>query len=235
MPTARHSSSSSALWPTYYPPALRSLSDPRPHPEPAKLPPSVRYRNHNYHRTLQDDLDDLDNDEDNHYNQVYDLRQYGHSWLVPLGRQRTHDEEVDSQYHSSPNHHPTDGDLSFSPPLHPIDGGGGGGGGGGGPQVEYYDGVLNLDELARRPGPLRIPPRDDDDDDGGEGVVDLDAEIEDADATDLDSDDDDDDDERSNAAGDDNDDNARGGGTPTRHRRRPATHDSDDDDESMDV
>lgn len=70
MPTARHSSSSSALWPTYYPPALRSLSDPRPHPEPAKLPPSVRYRNHNYHRTLQDDLDDLDNDEDNHYNQV---------------------------------------------------------------------------------------------------------------------------------------------------------------------
>ena len=118
MPTARYSSSSSALWPAYYPPALRSLSDPRPYPEPAKLPPSVRYRNHDYHRSLQDDLDDLDNDEDNHYNQVsrhvfsnssvetpetssspsrqvYDLRQYGHSWLVPLGRQRTHDEEVD--------------------------------------------------------------------------------------------------------------------------------------------
>lgn len=118
MPTARYSSSSStALWPAYYPPALGSLSDPRPHPEPAKLPPSVRYRNRNHHRTLQDELDQLDNDEDLHYNQVrrpprlperettplthprprqvYDLRQYGHSWLVPLGRQRTHDEEVD--------------------------------------------------------------------------------------------------------------------------------------------
>lgn len=222
MPTARYSSSSStALWPAYYPPALGSLSDPRPHPEPAKLPPSVRYRNRNYHRTLQDELDQLDNDEDLHYNQVYDLRQYGHSWLVPLGRQRTHDEEVDSQYHSSPNHHPTDGDLSFSPPLHPVDGGG--------PRVDYYDGVLNFDELARRPGLLRIPPRDDDDE--GEQVLDLDAEIEDADATDLDSDNDDDDDDNDNDNNDDDD--GSGGGTPTRRRRPPGTHDNDDDDESM--
>ncbi|GAA5978071.1 hypothetical protein JCM10908_004217 [Rhodotorula pacifica] len=188
MPTARSRSPvRTALWPTYYPPALRTLSDPRPHPEPAKLPPSIRYSSQNYTRTLQDDLDDLDNDEDNHYNQVYDLRQCGHSWLVPLGRQRTHDEEVDSQYYSSPNHQPTDGDLSFSPPLNPPPNGGTG-------NNNNNNNIPNLnlgrpldpdEQRARRQRRVnRLEP----DEDEEEEVLDLDAEIEDADAT-RDSDD----------------------------------------------
>ncbi|GAA6016577.1 hypothetical protein JCM8202_006090 [Rhodotorula sphaerocarpa] len=166
--------------PAAYPPSLRSLSDPRPHPNPAKVPASTRYASG---RTLQDDLDDLDADEDAHYTQVYDLRQYGHAWLVPLGRQRTHDEDADSMLNSSPNAGAHEPDGSFSPP--PNIGAGAG-------DALPRPVPLNLDEpaaAARRHG-ARLPTGgrrafepEDSDADEEEAAVDLDAEIEDADAT----------------------------------------------------
>ncbi|GAA5872500.1 hypothetical protein JCM3774_006839 [Rhodotorula dairenensis] len=238
MPTAR-SATGAALWPAYYPPKLRALSDPRPHREPATRPPSSRYADRStYQRTLQDDLDDLDNDEDSHYNHVYDLRQYGHAWLIPLGRQRTLDEEFDSQYPSSPNE-PTLGDLSFSPPILPSNNINGGGGGGG----EHVPG-LNLGRpLHHGPqragfGPAAATARgrallDDEADQDQEPVVDLDAEIEDADATrDSDSGDNEDD-----GDGDDDRPNMRGAGTPTRQRLAQGSRgtNASNDDESMDL
>ncbi|POY76635.1 hypothetical protein BMF94_0227 [Rhodotorula taiwanensis] len=212
MPTPRSRSPiRTALWPAYYPPSLRALSDPRPYPEPRKLPPSTRGSSssngrRDYARTLQDDLDDLDNDEDHHYTQVYDLRQYGHAWLIPLGRQRTHDEEVDSQYASSPHHNGQDGDLSFSPPPFNLADPAAGAAGTGPTRTNHHvprfqvGQPLNLDEPAhggpthqqhqqrRLPGRQRVAPVYDSDEEGdggggGGGVIDLDAEIEDADAT----------------------------------------------------
>lgn len=73
MPTVRAPSPPPTAWPAYYPPSLRYLSDPRPHPDPSKLPPSRRYRpqgSGDKVRTMQDELDQLDVDEDELYNQV---------------------------------------------------------------------------------------------------------------------------------------------------------------------
>ncbi|BGP38078.1 hypothetical protein JCM10450v2_002009 [Rhodotorula kratochvilovae] len=158
MPTSRSPSTtpSTHSWPAFLPPSLSYLSDPRPHPDPASLPASTRYRPHaggwgaSKPRTMQDDLDDLDRVEDEHYNRTMDTRQYGYSWLVPLGRQSTHDEDADSAFSTSPHHGlDTTLDLALSPPH----------GGAGG----------------------FVPPAAAAADDAP--VVDLDAEIEDADAT----------------------------------------------------
>lgn len=65
--SSSYASSSSAPWPAFLPPALRTLQNPLPHPNPSKLPPSSRIKGK---RTLQDDLDDLDRDEDYYYSHV---------------------------------------------------------------------------------------------------------------------------------------------------------------------
>ncbi|TNY22517.1 hypothetical protein DMC30DRAFT_415059 [Rhodotorula diobovata] len=127
MPTARSlpGSTPSTSWPALLPPALAYLSNPHPHPAPHSLPASHRYQPRGaalgssgpHPRTLQDDLDDLDRDEDDHYSHIIDTRQYGHAWLVPLGRQNTHDEDADSAFSTSPHHGlDTTLDLGASPP-----------------------------------------------------------------------------------------------------------------------
>ncbi|BGP30204.1 hypothetical protein JCM10296v2_001956 [Rhodotorula toruloides] len=172
MPTARAPSPPPSAWPTYYPPSLRYLSDPRPHPDPSKLPPSRRYRpqgSGDKALTMQDELDQLDVDEDELYNQKMDTRQYGYSWLVPLGRQNTHEGDIESQYGSSPHASRLadplnlDGDFDFDFPYlrHGADGPGEGGGRG---------------RFAAQRG---LPQEEEDAD---VEVRDLDDEIEDADA-----------------------------------------------------
>ncbi|BGP22938.1 DNA mismatch repair protein [Rhodotorula toruloides] len=139
MPTGRAPSPPREAWPAYYPPSLRYLPDPRPHPDPSKLPPSRRYGpqgSGDRVRTMQDELDQLDVDEDELYNAKMDTRQYGYSWLVPLGRQNTHEEDIESQYGSSPHGSRLadplnlDGDFDFDFPSlrHGADGEGGRGG-----------------------------------------------------------------------------------------------------------
>ncbi|GAA5996413.1 uncharacterized protein JCM10292_007591 [Rhodotorula paludigena] len=164
MPTARSPSPAPSAWPTFLPPSLAYLSDPRPHPVPRALPPSARYRPTpgsdalapaRGEHTLQSEMDALDAEEEAHYGQMMDTRHYGHAWLVPLGRQNTHDEDADSTFSTSPHHNGLDGtlDLTLSPHANgrgDLAGGEAGDGGGGG--------------------------------DGDAPVVDLDAEIEDADA-----------------------------------------------------
>ncbi|KPV75999.1 uncharacterized protein RHOBADRAFT_43434 [Rhodotorula graminis WP1] len=125
MPTPRSPASlrGPAPWPSLLPPSLAYLSDPRPHPDPASLPASRRSTSQHPPgtppRSLQDHLDQLDKDEDDHYAQVLNLRHYGHSWLVPLGRQHTHDEDADSAFSTSP-HQGLDSalELGNSPPRH---------------------------------------------------------------------------------------------------------------------
>ncbi|GAA5963535.1 hypothetical protein JCM21900_004543 [Sporobolomyces salmonicolor] len=98
----------SSYWPTFYPPSLKNLPAPRPHPHPSSLPASIRYLNEppppfgasTRYRTLQDEVDDLDQEEDDAYQRSVDVRQYGYSWLVPLGRQNTHEEDEGSNYSS---------------------------------------------------------------------------------------------------------------------------------------
>ncbi|GAA6057682.1 hypothetical protein JCM3770_003839 [Rhodotorula araucariae] len=120
MPAAR-STSPCSPWPACYPPSLAYLSDPHPphsHAGPASLPAPWGTAKP---RTMQDDLDDLDRDEDILYTrlQTMDTRQYGYSWLVPLGRQSTHDEDADSAFSTSPHHGlDTTLDLALSPPNH---------------------------------------------------------------------------------------------------------------------
>ncbi|BGO97829.1 putative DNA mismatch repair protein [Rhodotorula toruloides ATCC 204091] len=173
MPTARAPPPPPTAWPAYYPPSLRYLSDPRPHPDPSKLPPSRRYRSQASGvkvRTMQDELDQLDVDEDELYNAKMDTRQYGYSWLVPLGRQNTHEEDIESQYGSSPHASRLadplnlDGDFDFDFPYlrHGADGPGEGGAG------------------RERFGVQRGLPQEEEDADVE--VRDLDDEIEDADA-----------------------------------------------------
>ncbi|GAA5890394.1 hypothetical protein JCM6882_008822 [Rhodosporidiobolus microsporus] len=152
-----YASTSRAAYPPFFPPSLSALSDPRPHPNPSSLPPSRRPWGK--HATLQDELDDLEAEEDEFYNHMMDVRQYGYSWLVPLGRQNTHDEDAEDAFHphglpSSPGA----GNDTFDSATGAAGGVEGqpppaGGGGNNGPAVEE-------------------PP-----------VIDLDADIEDADAS----------------------------------------------------
>ncbi|GAA5901493.1 hypothetical protein JCM8208_001817 [Rhodotorula glutinis] len=150
-------------WPSLYPPSLAYLSDPRPHPDPASLPASRRSASQHPpgtpSRSLQDHLDQLDKDEDDHYAHVLNLRHYGHSWLVPLGRQHTHDEDADSAFSTSP-HQGLDSalDLGNSPPRHDL------------PALPAT-------------GAAAAAAAGQDGDDGAAPVVDLDADIEDADAS----------------------------------------------------
>ncbi|GAA5833333.1 hypothetical protein JCM11251_005207 [Rhodosporidiobolus azoricus] len=95
-----YASTSAAPWPAFLPPSLRALSDPRSHPNPSALPASRRpWTTKPAHKTLQDELDELEADEDDFYNQMMDVRQYGYSWLVPLGRQNTHNEDAEDAFH----------------------------------------------------------------------------------------------------------------------------------------
>ncbi|GAA6001016.1 hypothetical protein JCM10207_007375 [Rhodosporidiobolus poonsookiae] len=80
-----HASTSTAPWPAFYPPALKQLSDPRPHPNPSSLHPSRR--NNGKYATLQDELDELDAEEDEFYNSMMDVQHHGYLWLVPLAKQ----------------------------------------------------------------------------------------------------------------------------------------------------
>lgn len=228
MPTARTRSTEALQtappMPAAYPPLLRSLSDPRPHPNPAKVPASTRYASG---RTLQDDLDDLDADEDAHYTQVSRFIR-----LIALSKRLTLTPDAtgvrsppvrpclaraprspknprrgrrreallhacqsipeltpypllfpQSMLNSSPNAGAHEPDGSFSPP--PNIGAGAG-------DALPRPVPLNLDEPAaaarrhgaRRPtGGRRAFEPEDSDGDEEEAAVDLDAEIEDADAT----------------------------------------------------
>ncbi|GAA5866045.1 hypothetical protein JCM8547_002926 [Rhodosporidiobolus lusitaniae] len=135
--------------PHFYPPSLRDLSKPRSHTNGRR---SSGPGGKGKQRTLQDDLDELDADEDEYYNNLMDVRQYGYSWLVPLGRQNTHDDDAESAFGSA-------GDQTFDSALGqplPLDLGGQPGGQPGGGEGE---------------GAGEAPVRD------------LDAEIENADAS----------------------------------------------------
>ncbi|GAA6026921.1 hypothetical protein JCM8097_005963 [Rhodosporidiobolus ruineniae] len=156
-PVSSYASISHQPWPDFLPPSLAALSDPRPHPNLGALPPSRRPASNRGHATMQDELDELDQEEDDFYNRMMDIRQYGYSWLVPLGRQHTHDDDAESVFDTSAL--AGDGNATFDSLGQPIpafdagaDGGGGAPGGAGGE--------------AQDEAPVR----------------DLDAEIEDADA-----------------------------------------------------
>ncbi|GAA5905680.1 hypothetical protein JCM5296_001805 [Sporobolomyces johnsonii] len=122
-PRTRPTADPSSYWPAFYPPSLKNLPTPRPHPNPASLPASIRYLNEppppfgvtTRYSTLQDEIDDLDQEEEDAYSSSVEVRQYGYSWLVPLGRQNTHEEDEGSNY-SSPRsiHLPS---LSLDPNL----------------------------------------------------------------------------------------------------------------------
>ncbi|BGP13988.1 hypothetical protein JCM10213_005574 [Rhodosporidiobolus nylandii] len=99
-----YASTSTQPWPTFLPPVLKALSDPRPHPDPSSLPASRRYKGK--HATLQDEIDELEQEEDDYWNGTAEVRHYGYSWLVPLGRQHTHDEDAESAFTASPRHDP---------------------------------------------------------------------------------------------------------------------------------
>ncbi|GAA5970161.1 hypothetical protein JCM11641_000297 [Rhodosporidiobolus odoratus] len=137
MPTfAPYPSTNSQPYPTFLPPALKALRDPKPRANLDSLPPSKRYSG-----TLQDELDALENDEDDFYGHMLDVRHYGNSWLVPLGRQHTHDEDVESALSSSPRGDPN-GTFDLGPPLDLNGGPGAGpaaGGGDGAPEAPIRD------------------------------------------------------------------------------------------------
>ncbi|ORY40629.1 hypothetical protein BCR35DRAFT_311399 [Leucosporidium creatinivorum] len=93
--------SQSTAWPALHPPLLTRLPRPPVHPNPASLPPSQRYKSNQF-PTLQDEIDQLDWDEDQWINSLHDTRGFGFSWLVPLGRQNTQEEDAESAFSSSP-------------------------------------------------------------------------------------------------------------------------------------
>ncbi|KAI5477822.1 hypothetical protein MNV49_005906 [Pseudohyphozyma bogoriensis] len=108
---------SSGAWPALNPPLLNRLPQPPVHPSHPSLPPSIRYRV--FHRpNLQDDADALQWEEDQLLHKHEDIRNYGSSWLVPLGRQQTQEEDAESQFSSSPRPGtPVDQTLDEAPSL----------------------------------------------------------------------------------------------------------------------
>ncbi|KAK4058682.1 hypothetical protein OIO90_000126 [Microbotryomycetes sp. JL221] len=52
--------------------------------------------------TVQDHIDALDKAEDDLYNAMHDTRSFGYSWLVPMGKLQTREEDIDSEVGSSP-------------------------------------------------------------------------------------------------------------------------------------
>lgn len=107
----------STAWPSLHPPLLTRLPRPPVHPNPANLPPSQRFKSNQY-PTLQDEADQLDWEEDHWINsvrsvlssslvlplradqpstaeQLHDTRGFGFSWLIPLGKQNTQEEDAE--------------------------------------------------------------------------------------------------------------------------------------------
>ncbi|KAM0753742.1 hypothetical protein T439DRAFT_322632 [Meredithblackwellia eburnea MCA 4105] len=89
-----------ALWPPLHPPLLTRLPQPPKHADPNSVAPSMRYRA--AQRTLQDDADVLDYEEEAFALQQTDTRNYGFTWLIPLGRQNTQEEDAESTFSPSP-------------------------------------------------------------------------------------------------------------------------------------
>ncbi|GAA5900518.1 uncharacterized protein JCM6883_002869 [Sporobolomyces salmoneus] len=183
-PTAR-TSSPPPSWnsPMFYPPTLSSLVNRDVPPrDPRTLPASIRFQNQPpppfggsksiRYDTLEQEIEALEQLEEDHEIRNSDIKEFGYSWLIPLGRQNTHEEDDDddlSQTSTSPRNA---GQSSHSHHHHrALD------------QLPPPPGLDDILPPTRRPGRVG---RVEDEESTGEAVVDLDAEIEDADQEDSD-------------------------------------------------
>ncbi|GAA6025702.1 hypothetical protein JCM11491_000339 [Sporobolomyces phaffii] len=214
MPTGRLASRPPSRF-EFYPPTLSALvahrTAPDRVPNPRDVPPSTRYRNQapppfggdgrTRYDTLEQEIDALDHLQEEHEIRLCDTKEFGYSWLVPLGRQTTHEEEDDdaSQFSTSLSTGHPHRALDLLPPPPEL-----------GPDPAGRRTATTLADEADPSGRAR---------EGDASVVDLDAEIEDADRSDDDASDDDDDGGDDDEAAMEDGDGAAGGGR-TRSRAR---------------
>ncbi|SGY72888.1 BQ5605_C005g03225 [Microbotryum silenes-dioicae] len=90
-----------SAYPRLDPPLLTRLPRPPRVANPYAQPASKRFADTLY-PTLQDKLDQLDYLEEQHLSSMHEIRSFGFSWLVPLGRQNTQEEDLESTYSNSP-------------------------------------------------------------------------------------------------------------------------------------
>ncbi|GAA5953986.1 hypothetical protein JCM3765_000715 [Sporobolomyces pararoseus] len=106
----------------FYPPHLSSLLNRQnPLPCPSTLPASRRFKNQSpppfgtcRFDNLQQEIDTLEHLEDDHDLRNSEIKEFGYSWLIPLGRQNTHEEEDSddlSQTSTSPRNATTGGGV----------------------------------------------------------------------------------------------------------------------------
>ncbi|SCV69104.1 BQ2448_2124 [Microbotryum intermedium] len=90
-----------SAYPRLDPPLLTRLPRPPRDANPSAQPASKRFADKLY-PTLQDELDELEYQEEQHLSSMHEIRSFGFSWLVPLGRQNTQEEDLESTYSNSP-------------------------------------------------------------------------------------------------------------------------------------
>ncbi|GAA5980891.1 hypothetical protein JCM5350_003743 [Sporobolomyces pararoseus] len=198
-PPPRLSTWSSSSSPMFYPPHLSSLLNrTNPLPSPSSLPASRRFKNQSpppfgsattttatRFDSLQQEIDALEQLEDDHDLRNSEIKEFGYSWLIPLGRQNTHEEE--------------DSDDLSQTSTSPRNATGGGGGGvtgttttmtthhtqrgttGGGMDFLPPPPELGFEEQQPQMGARRSQRFEDGQEVEEAPVVDLDADIEDAD------------------------------------------------------